>query len=213
VSGAVPAAAFGAPKAIWHMENLGTDDHTMRDSSSSRPANDGTTKDVKVVNGWDRHGFKFNGSTSRVVVPDHASLDPGRQPIRIITYAKFRFRPASGNYALLTKGDVTTRYYKLMINSAGQAVCQFKGSHARVSVRSARLQPKKRHQIICGKVDRRVWIRVGGTKTIGKVRVGRISNARRLLLGTGYAGGSHFRGGLDETTIQIGIAVDTLPVA
>jgi hypothetical protein len=34
-----------------------------------------------------------------------------------------------------------------------------------------------------------------------------------LLLGTGYAGGSHFRGGLDETTIQIGIAVDTLPVA
>jgi hypothetical protein len=209
VSGAVvvslagPASAFGPPVANWHMGGLGADDHTMRDSSSSDPSNDGTTTDVKVVDGWNRHGYKFNGSTSQVVVPNQASLNPGRLPIRIVTYAKFRFLPASGNYALLTKGDVTSRHYKLLINSVGQAVCQFKGSRVQVSVRSARLQPRKRHQIICGKMDRRVWIRVDGIKTIAKVRVGRISNVRRLLLGTGYAGGSHFRGGLDETTIQV----------
>src|SRR6478672_10630929 len=115
-----PAEAFGAPVAIWHMGGLGSDGHTMRDASSLGSSNDGRTTDVKVVDGWNRHGYKFNGSTSRVVVSDQASLDPGREPIRIVTYAKFRFLPASGSYALLRKGDVTTRYYKLLINSAGQ---------------------------------------------------------------------------------------------
>lgn len=203
-----PAAASTVPPrppiAIWHMESLGSNDHTMVDSSSSDPANDGRTIDVKVVNGWGRNGYKFNGSTSRVVVPDHASLDPGRQPIRITTYAKFRFLPASTNYVLLAKGGVSDRHYKVLINSEGRAVCAFQGGIRGASVHSRRLAKRKRHQIVCGKVDRRIWIRVDGLKAIEKVRVGPIFNARRLLLGAGYNGGSHFKGGLDETTIEIG---------
>lgn len=206
------AVAGLAPVAVWHMEGLGADGHTMRDSSSSRPANEGATTDIKVVNGWVRNGYKFNGSTSRVAVPDHGSLDPGGQPIRIVTYAKFRFRPDSGVYVLLTKGVVAKPNYKVLIDSQGEAVCSFRGRMSSAKVTSARLATRKRHQIICGKVDRRIWIRVDGTKTVRKVRIGRISNVRRLLLGTGYRGGSHFRGGLDETTIQIGIAVAQTPV-
>jgi hypothetical protein len=199
-----PAAAVGEPIAIWHMESLGPDHHTMVDSSSSDPPNDGKTTDVRVVNGWNRNGYKFNGSTSRVVVPDDASLDPGRQSIRITTYAKFRFLPASTTYVLLAKGGVSDRHYKVLIKSEGQAVCAFEGGIGGASVHSQRLAKRKRHQIVCGKVDRRIWIRVDGLKTIEKVRVGPIFNARRLLLGAGYNGGSQFRGGLDETTIQIG---------
>lgn len=92
-----------------------------------------------------------------------------------------------------------------MIKSNGNAVCAFQGGSRAATVHSSvRLARRKRHEIVCGKVDRRIWIRVEGLKTIMKVRVGPISNARPLLLGAGYNGGSHFRGGLDETTIEIG---------
>jgi hypothetical protein len=73
----VGADAAGKRIAVWHMGDLGADRHTMRDTSRSVPSNDGTTTDIRVVDGWDGYGYRFNGTSSRVVVPDHASLDPG----------------------------------------------------------------------------------------------------------------------------------------
>jgi hypothetical protein len=210
VSGAIlaffagPAAAFGAPVAFWRMETLGKTGHTMRDSSTSR-SNDGTTTDVRVVDGWDGKGFKFNGNTSRVVVPDDASLDPGSRAIRIVTYAKYRFFASDHKYVLLTKGGAASSRYTVLINAKGWAVCSFSGTSGAASVHSStRLTRTKRHQIICGKVDRRIWIRVDGVKAITKVEVGSISNTRPVMLGAGSKSINHFLGGLDETTIQIG---------
>ena len=205
IASALPAAAFRAPVAYWRMETLGASGHTMRDSSSTR-SNDGTATDVKVVNGWDGRGYKFNGETSGVVVPNDTSLNPGSDPMRIVTYPKFRFVPGDHRYVLLTKGGgASSGRYAVLIDATGRAVCSFTGTLGTASVRSATpLAPSKRHQVICGKVDDRIWMRVDGIKRIAKVKIGRISNTRPLLLGTGSNDVNHLRGGLDETTIQIG---------
>jgi hypothetical protein len=187
------------------MEDLGGDGHTMRDASPSDPSNDGTTTDVRVVNGWDGRGYKFNSTTSRVVVPDQASLDPGAQPIQITTHAKFRFLPVSGVYLLLGKGGGKTSYYKMLINTKGKAACAFKGSLRGASVQDATvLAGHQRHTIVCAKRTRSISITVDGVTTSALVRVGAISNGRRLFLGAGAGVGSAFRGGLDESNIRVG---------
>jgi Concanavalin A-like lectin/glucanases superfamily len=201
----VPASAAGKRIAIWHMGDLGADRHTMRDTSPSVPSNDGTTTDITVVPGWDGYAYKFNGTTSHVVVPDHASLDPGKQPIQITAHAKFRFRPLSGNYVLVAKGSGKTPYYKMLISSQGKAVCSFKGKLRAASVHSATsLADQTWHTIVCAKTGRSISVMVDGATTSNRVRVGPISNARRLFVGMGAGGGSKYRGLMDEVNIRIG---------
>ena len=125
---AIPTAANASWEqvAIWHMEH---NEHLrMRDASPSVPENNGATTDVRVVDGWDGRGYKFNGTTSRVVVPDHASLDPGTRPVQITTHAKFRYVPVSGVSLLVGKGVAKTTSYRMLIGSSGRAVCSFNGS-------------------------------------------------------------------------------------
>jgi concanavalin A-like lectin/glucanase superfamily protein len=201
----VEANAAGKRIAIWHMGDLGADRHTMRDTSPSVPSNDGTTTDIKIVNGWDGYAYKFNGTTSRVVVPDHASLDPGKQAIQITAHVKFRARPLSGVYALVTKGGGQTPYYKMLISSKGKAVCSFRGGLRSASVHGASsLADQEWHTIVCGKRGRSISVSVDGATTSASVRVGAIANARRLFVGAGAGGGSKYRGVMDEVNIRIG---------
>jgi hypothetical protein len=189
--------------AIWHMEH--NEHHKMRDASTSVPANHGATTDVRVVDGWDGRGYKFNGSTSRVVVPDHASLDPGTRRLQITTHAKFRYPPVSGVYLLVGKGVAKTSYYKMLIGPHGRAVCSFNGSLRAASVRNrVSLIGPQRHTIVCTKTKRWISITIDGVVTSLHVHLGAISNARRLFVGAGATGGSAFRGGLDETIIRVG---------
>jgi hypothetical protein len=201
----VIAEAASVRVAIWHMGTLTSDRHTMRDTSISVPSNDGTTTDIKVVRGFDGYGYKFNGTTSRVVVPDHASLDPTTKPFSITLHAKFRARPVSGVYNLLSKGGGTTRFYKALISHKGKAVCSFKGGLRTASVHgSSSLADKKWHTIVCAKAGSKISITVDGATTSANLRVGSILNARRLLVGVGAGGGSKYRGVMDEVTIRVG---------
>jgi Concanavalin A-like lectin/glucanases superfamily len=199
------AGATGKRIAIWHMGDLGGDRHTMRDTSPSVPSNDGTTTDIKVVNGWDGYAYKFNGTTSRVVVPDHASLDPGSQPMQITVHVKFRAKPISGVYALITKGGGNTPGYRAMIGCKGKAVCSFTGSLRTASVHGANaLADRHWHTIVCIKRGRSISVSVDGATTSSSVRVGPVANARRLFVGAGASGGSKYRGLMDEVNIRVG---------
>jgi hypothetical protein len=201
----VIAEAASVRVAIWHMGTLTPDRHTMRDTSISVPSNDGTTTGIKVVRGFDGYGYKFNGTTSRVVVPDHASLDPTTKPLSITLHAKFRARPVSGVYNLLSKGGGATRFYKAVISQKGKAVCSFKGGRRLASVHgSSSLADKRWHTIVCAKTGSTISITVDGTTTSANVRVGSIFNARRLFVGVGAGGGSKYRGVMDEVTIRVG---------
>jgi hypothetical protein len=201
----VSAKAVGIRIAIWHMGTLGADRHTMRDTSPSIPSNDGTTTAIRVVNGWDGYGYRFNGTSSQVVVPDSDSLDPGSKPFSITTHVRFRTRPQTGVYDLITKGGATTRSYSVFISPKGKAVCSFHGSLRTASVHGASaLNDRHWHTIVCAKASKRISITVDGVTTTSKVRVGGISNARSLLVGTGTGGGNKYRGVMDEVTIRVG---------
>jgi hypothetical protein len=204
---AFPGSANAAGKrvAIWHMGDLGGDRQTMRDTSPSVPSNDGTTTDITIVNGWDGYGYRFNGTTSRVVVPDSASLDPGKQSVQITAHVKFGARPRSGVYALVTKGGGRTPYYRMVISSKGKAVCSFRGGLRSASVHGASsLADRHWHTIVCTKRGRSISVSVDGAATSASVRVGGIFNARRLFIGAGSGGGSKYRGVMDEVNIRIG---------
>jgi hypothetical protein len=200
-----PANAAGKRIAIWHMGDLGADRHTMRDTSASDPSNDGTTTDVKIATGWDGYGYKFNGTTSRVVVPDSPSLDPGKQAMQIAGHVKFGTRPASGVYVVLAKGGGTTPSYKMLIGSQGKAVCSFRGGLRSASVHNASaLADRHWHTIVCAKSGGSISITVDGVTTSVNVRVGAIANARRLFVGAGANGGSKYKGLMDEFNIRVG---------
>jgi Concanavalin A-like lectin/glucanases superfamily len=199
------ANAAGVRVAIWHMGTLTQDRQTMRDTSASVPSNDGTATDIEIVAGWDGYGYDFNGTTSRVVVPDNASLDPGKRPIQITTHVKFSARPLSGAYALVTKGGRKTPYYKALISPKGKAVCSFAGGLRKASVHGASaLADQQWHTIVCAKAGKSISVTVDGVATSAHIRVGAISNARRLFVGSGPGGGSKYDGVMDEVNIRLG---------
>jgi hypothetical protein len=199
------ANASGVRVAIWHMGTLTQDRQTMRDTSASDPSNDGTATDVEIVAGWDGYGYRFNGTTSRVVVPDNPSLDPGKRPIQITTHVKFGARPLSGAYALVTTGGGKTPYYKALISPKGKAVCSFAGGLRKASVHGASaLADQQWHTIVCAKAGKSISVTVDGITTSAQVRVGAISNARRLFVGSGPRGRGTYEGVMDEVNIRVG---------
>jgi hypothetical protein len=202
-----PVASSAVPVrvAIWHMGTLGADRHTMKDTSHSIPPNDGVATAIKVVPAFDGYGYRFNGRTSQVVVPDHDSLDPAAKAFSIVLHVKFGARPASGYYSLLNKGSGAVRSYSAIINTTGKPVCAFHGSLRTASVVGPNaLADSQWHTIVCAKFSKRIYIMVDGVKTTSKVRIGGISNARKLYIGRGASGGNRYAGVMDEVTIRVG---------
>jgi concanavalin A-like lectin/glucanase superfamily protein len=191
--------------AIWHMGSLGADGHTMVDTSHSSPPNDGAATDIAITAGFDGYGYGFNGTSSSVDVPDAASLDPGSQPISITLHVKFRSRPRSGAYDLISKGAAGGASYDVRISSKGKAVCAFTGSHRGGIIRGASaLNDRHWHTIVCAKSTRLISITGDGVTRSTNVRVGAISNDQPLSVGAKSSGGSEYRGKMDEVTIRVG---------
>jgi Concanavalin A-like lectin/glucanases superfamily len=202
----VPGVAQAAAVAIWHQGSLGTDGQTMIDTSHSSPPNDGTATDVVVTAaGFHGYAYKFNGTSSNVSVADAPTLNPGTSPISMTLHVKFRRRPGSGEYDLITKGASTEPYYKAEIGPRGKAACAFKGTRSEAVVRGAvALNDRAWHTIVCSKTSQVISVTVDGTTRSNNVRVGGITNAAGLSVGATAAGGSYYRGSMDEVTIRIG---------
>jgi hypothetical protein len=122
--GAGPAAAASTVVAQWSMdEPTGI---TMADSSGN--GNNGTTYDIART----AAGYSFNGSTSKVVVPNSAGLNPGASDFSYsVTVQTPRVPPSGTDYDLIRKGISSTAggEYKLEIvygNGLGKAFCLVK---------------------------------------------------------------------------------------
>jgi len=120
------AAAATTVVAQWNMDNtFGT---TMEDSSGN--ANDGTTYNIVTSGG----GYIFDGGTSKVVVPDSPSLNPGAQDFSYSVQVQTDTVPPAGkDYDLMRKGVSTTKggEYKLElinVNGKAKALCVVKDS-------------------------------------------------------------------------------------
>jgi hypothetical protein len=119
--GAGPAAAATSFGAQWNMNELsGT---TMVDSSGN--GNNGTTYNVTRTSA----GYSFNGTTSKVVVVNSSSLNPGASNFSYSVQVQTSRVPPSGtDYDLIRKGISSTSggEYKLEIvysNGLGKAFC------------------------------------------------------------------------------------------
>jgi hypothetical protein len=201
---ATPAQAQSAA-GTWHMDE--TSGTTAFDSSGN--GNNGALTAVSFVSpGFDGTGgaYSFNGTSSKVLIPNSASLNPGTSNVSVTVHVEFTvIPPGSGDYDLLRKGK--SIYYKIEIATSGQARCQFHGStDGRGLVFGPNLADGRWHTITCMKTSTGITGVVDGTYTKSKtVTIGSITNTVALSLG-GKAEGNEdqYRGVMDEVNIAVG---------
>jgi hypothetical protein len=204
------ASALPTPVAVWGMnETTGT---VMNDASGH--GNVGTLKNViKGVPGVVGTGYGFNGTTSRVIVKNSASLNPGAADIKVTVHVATTTLPAS-DADLIRKGyqgTVGGDYKVEIVNVSGvaKARCFFRGATAsyQKTVAVANLLNGAYHTIICQKTATSVNMTVDGKVYKHTTTIGSISNTSSLIIGaysSGTTSGDWFKGSLDEISIITG---------
>lgn len=207
---ALPAQAEAATtSALWSMENTAT----MVDSSGN--GNNGTVAAITGVPGSPGQGYRFNGTSSMVTVPDAPELDPGTSTLTVTAKVKFTVVPNSavGDYDLVRKGLSSTSggEYKMEIlpnsaHTAGSAFCLFKDGNKKVaSIRDSRnIADGAWHTISCTKTSTSVQVVVDGATKSAKATLGSISNSAGVTVGAKPGGGDQYRGDMDEVSIKRG---------
>jgi Concanavalin A-like lectin/glucanases superfamily len=192
VVAAMMMASMASPPA-WAVPLAKAADWRMNERSgkmldSSRHHNKGTPRHVV------RTGriYVFNGRTSRVVVPDHASLDPAGKDITLRASVKVKGRSLDDDsYDVVRKGYVTTAGgdYKMEIKrtsgpTVGKLHCLFKGRGGTVSrVAGPDIVDGRWHTLTCIKRRNYVEARVDGRSYTQRGSAGSISNSSRVMVG------------------------------
>jgi concanavalin A-like lectin/glucanase superfamily protein len=204
---ASPASA--ATRTQWHMnEAPGTG--VMYDETGTI---NGTWEDIVA----DGSSYFFNGSSSRVIVPDHPSLDPGTADFSVSVRFKTDRVPsdAVGDFDLIRKGLSTTRggYYKVEVypnkaNTKGRALCQVKGTTGRAKLLSGaslpNLSDNQWHTITCDRTGGVFSMHVDGSLVASKtVAIGKVANGQPLTVGAKNIGGDWHYGYIDDAAVEI----------
>lgn len=201
------ASAAGTTVALWHMdEPAGAS--TMIDSVGGH---NGTLTQVQTgVSGFQGSAYRFNGSSSKVVVPSSGSFGIGNANFSFTVHVKFSKIPsvAVGDYDLLrgTPGGA----YKLEIvarksRTIAQASCFFNGSAGKaVLTAGPNLADNAWHTLRCEKTSNAIHLVVDGQTFSKTVTIGSISNASPLSLGAKSGGGDWYDGLMDEVSISVG---------
>ena len=214
LTGGLPSAhATGTTVASWPMDE--TSGSTMIDASGN--GIDGTTYNVELTGST---GYRFDGATSKVIVPNSALLDPGESDFSWTVVVQSEHTPAAGtDMDLLRKGigSSTGGEYKSEIVAAkgqGRGFCLVKDS-AGVSATIkgvSNITDGLPHTVTCTKTATSLTLQVDDLKPRVKVTtspIGSISNTRSLVLGvksatvTGSAG-DWYQGAMLEASVSIG---------
>jgi Concanavalin A-like lectin/glucanases superfamily len=178
--GAGPAAAATTFGAQWNMD----DPSTMVDSSGH--GNTGKTYNITSSGG----GYSFNGTTSKVVVPNSDSLNPGTSNFSYSVKVQTSKVPPSGtDYDLIRKGISSTAggEYKLEIvysTTGGKAFCLAK-DNAKVSATvrgTTNVTDGQVHTITCQKTSTGLTVVVDGASRTKAASLGSISNTSPLTI-------------------------------
>jgi hypothetical protein len=184
---ALPSPAWATTVvAQWNMDNdFGT---TMTDSSGN--GNDGTTYNIVTSGG----GYIFDGGTSKVIVPNSATLNPGASDFSYSVQIQTDTVPPNDlDYDLLRKGISTTKggEYKVeLINVKGKAkaLCVMKDSqgHSK-SIRGGgplNLADNVLRTITCTKTSTSISVQVTSRPLNSKpASLGSIDNTSDLTIG------------------------------
>jgi hypothetical protein len=159
----------------------------MIDSSAN--GNDGSPTDVLQTGAR----YVFNGSTSRVAVPDDDSLDPRASDITLTASVKVRgVSLDDDSYDIVRKGLSATPGgdYKMEIMRSrsdptiGRLRCFFKGSGGKVyKVAQRDIVDGNWHTLVCIKTSTSVVARVDGKSYTKAGSAGSISNSTNVLVG------------------------------
>jgi hypothetical protein len=202
---ASPAWAVLLDAANWRMnETSGPMIDSSRNHNNGRPTNVRRTGSTYV----------FNGSTSRVVVPDDDSLDPAGEGIRLTAFIRVPNQAMDDDsYDVVRKGlsssaggDYKMEIKRTSTRTVGKLHCLFNGSRGTVS----RVAPRdivdgKWHTLECTKRTNVVVARVDGESYTQRGSAGSISNRREVLVGakTTRPLDDMFRGSMNFVRIYI----------
>src|SRR3712207_6152710 len=177
-----PGAVLLDAAADWQMNETSGQ---MRDSSGN--GNNGTPTDVRQTGST----YVFNGSTSRVAVPDNDSLDPLQKTITLRAQVMVPNEPMDDDsYDVVRKGLSATPGgdYKMEIMRAsadptvGRLHCLFKGTGGRVrKVASQDIVDGKLHRLSCTKTPTSVVARVDEQSYTTTGSAGSISNPKEKI--------------------------------
>jgi hypothetical protein len=199
---------FGAsPAALWHMDE--TSGSVMHDSSGH--GYNGTLSNVRTgvpgFNGSKAYGF--NGSSSKVVVPDAAGLNPGAKDLVVSVHVAFTAVPAD-DYDLIRKGLQSTaggdwKIEIVNVNGGAIARCYLRGSSGSwQKTAGPNLADGAWHTITCERHATSVQMSVDGTVWKKTTTIGSLSNTASLSIGAKAGGGDWTKGTIDEVSITIG---------
>jgi hypothetical protein len=183
-------------------------------TDASGHANIGALKSITLgVPGTVGTGYGFNGTSSRVIVKNSATLNPGLADITITVHVASTTLP-TGDADLLRKGyqgTVGGDYKVEIVNSLGvaKARCYFRGTTTSYlkTVTVPNLLNGAYHTIVCQKTATTVVMTVDGKVYKHTTTIGSISNTSSLILGaysSGKTSGDWFKGSLDEVSITTG---------
>lgn len=205
-------AAEQIPHGEWSLDEPGS---PATASDTSGFDNHGANHDI-VGNGT---GYQFNGTSSRVVVADSPSLDPGSADFTFGVTLVMTTPPDLGEtFDILRKGLASTSggAYKLEVkNTKGvaKARCLVKDS---TKVAAATMAPTSLangvpHTITCSKTSTGVTVRVDAltTRTKTVAHLGSVSNTKELALGakagsSASTGFDWYRGILEDAWVRVG---------
>jgi hypothetical protein len=204
---ASPAAWAALVKAAdWQMNETSGQ---MIDSSGKH--NNGSPTDVVRTGST----YVFNGSTSRVVVPDNNSLDPGSRDITLRASVKVTGAALDDDsYDIVRKGYSTTSGgdYKLEIlrsssdPTIGRLHCYFRGSRGKEKkLVMSDIVDGNWHTLACIKRSTSVVAMVDGKAYTESGSVGSIANSKAVMVGAKSADplDDMFEGEMDFVSIEI----------
>jgi hypothetical protein len=179
-------AAATTVVAQWNMDNTFGD--TMEDSSGN--GNHGTMYNIVTSGG----GYIFDGGTSKVIVPDSETLNPGNKDFSFTVQVQTDTVPPVGlDYDLLRKGISTTKggEYKIElinVNGKAKALCVVKDSTGHTkSIRGGgtlNLADNVLRTITCTKTASALSVQVSSRPLNSKpAHLDSISNSQPLTIG------------------------------
>ena len=194
-----PDAVIPATHDLWHMDEAsGT---TMEDGTGNHPGSLHTVELAQI--GVASTGYRFNGTSSYVRIPNAADLNAGPRDVHIAFSMNTTTVPAVPDYDLFRKGQAPGQEYKVELQPDGSVTCYFKGDLGSTTATSRTgLQDGKWHDIRCEKFSSSVVLTVDGTKYTKAKAVGSISNDFDVIVGA-YPTGDFYRGLMDELSFSI----------
>jgi Concanavalin A-like lectin/glucanases superfamily len=199
-------ALAASPAALWHMDE--TSGSTMTDSSGHGINGQLQHVQTGVAGIGGTKGYGFNGSNSRVIVPDDPALDPGSKDLVVSVHVAFTSDPGD-DYDLIRKGRQSTPGgdWKIeIVNVSGKSIarCYLRGS-SRDWQKTAGpdLADGAWHTITCEKHATTVRLTVDGQVWQTTRTIGSISNDQPLAIGAQAEGGDWLKGSMDEVSITV----------